>query len=103
MEGPFRISEHHQWHLSTVPPGPPAYTAPAEGEIMLQPVYFLSHGGGPWPWLEGPFRRDFDWLEASLKALPGQLPEPPRPCSRFPGIGKKRISPFPRRPAGDGL
>jgi len=45
---------------------------------MVQPVYFLSHGGGPWPWLEGPFRRDFDWLEASLKALPGQLPEPPR-------------------------
>lgn len=45
---------------------------------MIQPVYFLSHGGGPWPWLDGDFRRDFDWLEASLKALPGQLPEPPR-------------------------
>jgi hypothetical protein len=71
----------------------------AEGEIMLQPVYFLSHGGGPWPWLEGPFRRDFDWLEASLKALLGQLPEPPKAVSRFPGIGKKRISPFPRPPS----
>jgi len=45
---------------------------------MTQPVYFLSHGGGPWPWLEGEFRREFDWLEASLKALPSQLPEPPR-------------------------
>ncbi|OYW16633.1 MAG: dioxygenase [Novosphingobium sp. 12-64-8] len=45
---------------------------------MTQPVYFLSHGGGPWPWLDGEFRRDFDWLEASLKALPGQLPERPR-------------------------
>ncbi|MDF8331926.1 DODA-type extradiol aromatic ring-opening family dioxygenase [Novosphingobium cyanobacteriorum] len=42
-----------------------------------QPVFFLSHGGGPWPWLEGEFRRSFDWLEASLKALPAQLPEPP--------------------------
>lgn len=45
---------------------------------MQQPVFFLSHGGGPWPWLDGPFRRSFDWLEASLKALPAQLPEPPR-------------------------
>lgn len=45
---------------------------------QLQPVYFLSHGGGPWPWLEGEFRHIFDWLEASLKALPAQLPERPR-------------------------
>lgn len=44
----------------------------------IQPVYFLSHGGGPWPWLEGEFRRSFDWLEASLKDLPAQLPERPR-------------------------
>ncbi len=43
-----------------------------------QPTFFLSHGGGPWPWLDGDFRRDFDWLEASLKALPAQLPERPR-------------------------
>jgi aromatic ring-opening dioxygenase catalytic subunit (LigB family) len=45
---------------------------------MRQPVFFLSHGGGPWPWLDGDFRRGFDWLEASLRALPAQLPEPPR-------------------------
>ena len=45
---------------------------------IRQPVFFLSHGGGPWPWLDGEFRRSFDWLEASLKALPAQLPEPPR-------------------------
>lgn len=43
-----------------------------------QPVYFLSHGGGPWPWLDGDFRRAFDWLEASLIALPAQWPERPR-------------------------
>jgi aromatic ring-opening dioxygenase catalytic subunit (LigB family) len=43
-----------------------------------QPTFFLSHGGGPWPWLDGEFRRDFDWLEASLKALPAQLPARPR-------------------------
>lgn len=45
---------------------------------LRQPTFFLSHGGGPWPWLEGEFRRDFDWLEASLKALPAQLPARPR-------------------------
>lgn len=45
---------------------------------MKQPVFFLSHGGGPWPWLDGPFREGFAWLEASLQALPAQLPEPPR-------------------------
>lgn len=44
----------------------------------LQPVFFLSHGGGPWPWLDGEFRRSFDWLEASLKAIPASLPEPPK-------------------------
>jgi len=45
---------------------------------MQQPVFFLSHGGGPWPWLDGPFREHFAWLEASLKALPAQLPARPR-------------------------
>lgn len=45
---------------------------------MRMPVYFLSHGGGPWPWLDGEFRRDFDWLEASLRALPAQWPARPR-------------------------
>ena len=30
------------------------------------PTYFLSHGGGPWPWMEGDFRRNFDKLEHSL-------------------------------------
>lgn len=46
--------------------------------MTRQPVFFLSHGGGPWPWLDGEFRRSFDWLEASLKALPAQLPKRPR-------------------------
>ena len=45
---------------------------------MQQPVLVLSHGGGPWPWLDGEFRRSFDWLEASLKAIPAQLPAQPR-------------------------
>ena len=33
------------------------------------PTYYLSHGGGPWPYLEGGMRRRFDKLEASLLAI----------------------------------
>lgn len=42
------------------------------------PTYFLSHGGGPWPWLDGDVRRAYDGLEQSLKAIPdaiGGLPQ----------------------------
>lgn len=37
------------------------------------PTYFLSHGGGPWPWMDGPFRDAYADLEASLKEMPGQV------------------------------
>ncbi len=43
-----------------------------------QPTWFLSHGGGPWPYMDGPFRHHFGPLEAALQAMPGQLPEPPK-------------------------
>ena len=42
------------------------------------PTYFLSHGGGPWPWLEGDFRRQFDRLESSLAEVPRSLAATPR-------------------------
>lgn len=42
------------------------------------PTYFLSHGGGPWPWMEGPFRRQFDTLEKSLAGFPRDLGVTPR-------------------------
>lgn len=42
------------------------------------PVYFLCHGGGPWPYMQGPFREMMRWLEASLQDVPRQLPCPPR-------------------------
>jgi aromatic ring-opening dioxygenase catalytic subunit (LigB family) len=41
------------------------------------PVYFLSHGGGPWPYMEGGFREHMRWLEAALKDIPRQLPVRP--------------------------
>ena len=42
------------------------------------PTYFISHGGGPWPWLEGPFRRAFDRLEQSLRDIRQELGDAPR-------------------------
>lgn len=41
------------------------------------PVYFISHGGGPWPWLkkEMPF---YDELEKSLAAMPSKIKETPK-------------------------
>jgi aromatic ring-opening dioxygenase catalytic subunit (LigB family) len=42
------------------------------------PTYFLSHGGGPWPYMEGGMRRRFDQLEASLLALRREWGDAPR-------------------------
>lgn len=47
-------------------------TAPAR-----QPLYFLSHGGGPWPFMQGTFRSAFSTLEHALQAIPSALPQPP--------------------------
>ena len=33
------------------------------------PTYYLSHGGGPWPYMDNGMRRRFDKLEASLLAI----------------------------------
>ena len=45
---------------------------------MRLPTYFISHGGGPWPWLEGPYRKQYDKLDASLRAIVRELPEKPK-------------------------
>ena len=44
----------------------------------LLPTYFLSHGGGPWPYMQGEFRQHFDQLEASLLATSQQLQPVPK-------------------------
>ena len=41
------------------------------------PTYYISHGGGPWPWIPN-MRQAFTELERSLAAMPGKLPEPPK-------------------------
>ena len=42
------------------------------------PTYFLSHGGGPWPYLSGPFRAHYHLLEASLQDTARELGAKPR-------------------------
>jgi aromatic ring-opening dioxygenase catalytic subunit (LigB family) len=41
------------------------------------PTYFISHGDGPWPWMED-WRAMFANLEASFVRMVRDLPEPPR-------------------------
>jgi aromatic ring-opening dioxygenase catalytic subunit (LigB family) len=37
------------------------------------PVFFLSHGGGPWPWMKESTGTAYDALEASLQRIAGQI------------------------------
>ena len=37
------------------------------------PTFFISHGGGPWPFMTGDFRRNFDQLERSLVEMRAEL------------------------------
>ncbi len=41
-------------------------------------TYFISHGGGPWPFMKDQMPGVYDKLEASLKAIPSELPETPK-------------------------
>lgn len=42
------------------------------------PTYFISHGGGPWPYMTGEFRRNFDRLEQSLIEMRAELRDLPK-------------------------
>ncbi|AFT86101.1 DODA-type extradiol aromatic ring-opening family dioxygenase [Paraburkholderia phenoliruptrix] len=41
------------------------------------PSYFVSHGGGPWPYMTGPFRSNFARLEQSLIEMRAELGDAP--------------------------
>lgn len=41
------------------------------------PTYFLSHGGGPWPWVDG-MRDLFARSAQAFSAIPGTLPQRPK-------------------------
>ena len=42
------------------------------------PTYFVSHGGGPWPYMTGEFRANMAVLEQSLIEMRAELAEAPR-------------------------
>ena len=42
------------------------------------PTFFLSHGGGPWPYMDGEFRSRFDLLETSLEGISRGVHEKPK-------------------------
>ncbi|HPU38977.1 MAG TPA: class III extradiol ring-cleavage dioxygenase [Microthrixaceae bacterium] len=37
------------------------------------PTYFISHGGGPWPWIKDQMPFDMEPLERSLQAIPREI------------------------------
>ena len=41
------------------------------------PTFYLTHGGGPWPYMTGEARRSHGKLEESLRNLPPELPGKP--------------------------
>ena len=42
------------------------------------PTYFISHGGGPWPWMKREMGDAYAKLEASLADIPRQIGRAPR-------------------------
>ena len=42
------------------------------------PTYAISHGGGPWPWLQDRMGVDWGPLEESLRAIPDEIGVTPR-------------------------
>jgi aromatic ring-opening dioxygenase catalytic subunit (LigB family) len=42
------------------------------------PTYFISHGGGPWPWMKEQLGGAYDQLEAALARMPAELGRTPR-------------------------
>jgi aromatic ring-opening dioxygenase catalytic subunit (LigB family) len=42
------------------------------------PTYFISHGGGPWPWMKEQLGGAYDQLEASLARMPADIGQVPR-------------------------
>lgn len=54
------------------------------------PTFYLSHGGGPWPYMQEEARRPYARLEQSLRELPGQLPRKPQAILMISGHWEER-------------
>jgi aromatic ring-opening dioxygenase catalytic subunit (LigB family) len=46
--------------------------------VTRLPTYFISHGGGPWPWMKEQMGGAYDHLEASLARMPADIGATPR-------------------------
>lgn len=55
------------------------------------PTYFISHGGGPWPYMKREFGHTFDALEHSLQAIPAALGESPKAILVISGHWEDRV------------
>lgn len=54
------------------------------------PSYFISHGGGPWPWMKDTSGSAYDKLESALKAMPGQIGMTPQAVLVISGHWEER-------------
>jgi aromatic ring-opening dioxygenase catalytic subunit (LigB family) len=54
------------------------------------PTYFISHGGGPWPWLKKEMPGVYDTLEASLADMPRQIATTPKAILMISGHWEER-------------
>ncbi|AUW41303.1 hypothetical protein CUJ84_Chr000902 [Rhizobium leguminosarum] len=57
------------------------------------PTYFLSHGGGPWPYMTGGFRSNFDKLEQSLIEMRAELQDLPKAVLVVSATGRRGALP----------
>lgn len=65
------------------------------------PTYFVSHGGGPWPFMKEQYGATYDLLEASLVDMRRQLGGPPKAVLVVSGHWEEReptLSASPRPP-----
>ena len=49
-----------------------------KSETNKMPTYFISHGGGPWPWFKDHSRDAYSKLEASLQDMTRQIGKKPK-------------------------
>jgi aromatic ring-opening dioxygenase catalytic subunit (LigB family) len=62
---------------------------PTQSGLNL-PAYFISHGGGPWPWLRSEMPGVYDRLEASLRELAREVGAKPRAVLAVSGHWEER-------------
>lgn len=49
-----------------------------EATAVRMPTYYISHGGGPWPWIMDQMPGDMSLLHESLRAIPSEIGVTPR-------------------------